>query len=608
MNEQTADRPESELPDDILQQAIESIEKEAVPAGPPPELVSATLRALEGFAQPEQRPLPFVPRTRFMKFAAIAASLLLLTSLLARFVPTVESPHAFGEEFGRALKQVREAGLMSYVQEMTIEGQKKPIISKDFIAEDGRRRTEMVGNVTTIFDTTGNIRITLLGKTHTALVGEAKENHGFNPGKMFLDWLQQLKELGDKPDKELGQRELDGKRVTGFVVTQPGRGAFTMWISGATSEPVRIEYDLQVNGAPAHITMKDFHFDQKLDESLFSFDVPAGYEIFGRPKDGKFESPAGFELAWSKNDSWFGVAGTIGRPTIFGLKYQGRVAELNAGGKEIAEFKVGEQAGSIRAAKLLAGQACQLLAFGVWVGPTVEARSSEGDLLWAYPSEKTSGDPWAVDDVRAADLDGDGLDEVIIGYNGGTGLHVLDCKGQLLWKKTNRANIWRVAAGDVDGDGKPEVLSTSVDGKVQVFNAQGDHLRDIDPDFHAHTVLTWRESADKPALILVASFGKGKATLALLDFNEKTRWSLELSAAVADAAICAERPWLALSLQDGTVRIVDLVAGKEIAHLGGQGVNAGVAWLPVEGRVPLLVIETMGKQLQAFRINAEQPK
>ncbi len=111
MNRHLTDQPENKFPDDILQQAIESIDRETIPPGPPRELVTATLRALDGFDEPLPTNLRFVPRGRIMKFAAIAASLLLATSLLARFIPTVESPHAFGEEFVRALKQVREAAL-----------------------------------------------------------------------------------------------------------------------------------------------------------------------------------------------------------------------------------------------------------------------------------------------------------------------------------------------------------------------------------------------------------------------------------------------------------------------------------------------------------------
>ena len=92
-----------------------------------------------------------------------------------------------------------------------------------------------------------------------------------------------------------------------------------------------------------------------------------------------------------------------------------------------------------------------------------------GKPLWSYLGGG------GVDDVWAADLNGDGLDEVIIGYNGGTGVHVLDHSGKLLWKNTAVANVWHVDAGNFAGDGRPAVVTTSAAGKVHLLQADGRH-------------------------------------------------------------------------------------------------------------------------------------
>ena len=47
MNEQSSDRSESEMSDELVDQAIASIQGQAVPAGPPPMLVANTLSALD---------------------------------------------------------------------------------------------------------------------------------------------------------------------------------------------------------------------------------------------------------------------------------------------------------------------------------------------------------------------------------------------------------------------------------------------------------------------------------------------------------------------------------------------------------------------------------
>ena len=93
-----------------------------------------------------------------------------------------------------------------------------------------------------------------------------------------------------------------------------------------------------------------------------------------------------------------------------------------------------------------------------------------------------------VDDVWAADLNGDGMDEVIIGYRGFTGLHVLDSAGHLLWKNTEMGNVSHVTAGNVDASSGPEVITTSATGKVSIFDGAGKHLRDIDPGIYGSMV------------------------------------------------------------------------------------------------------------------------
>jgi outer membrane lipoprotein-sorting protein len=280
MNQPTAGSANDEMSNEILQRAITSMQDEAVPPGPSAELIAATRHAVQELDQRHPRAPRYFPRTPSMRITAAAAGLLLTVATGIVLSLAVKPPSS---AFGQVLKQIRGASSMSYTQFMTVEGQPGEIVTKVFVSPDGRRRSEMPSaGTTTIFDTNGYIRITLLEITKTALVQEPKPDHGINAGRMFLAWLEDLKKLGDKPDKNLGQKEFDGKRATGFVATL-GKSSFTIWVDNGTSELARIEYDSLVNGTPAHITMTDFRFDEKLDDSLFDFSVPAGYKIWKSP-------------------------------------------------------------------------------------------------------------------------------------------------------------------------------------------------------------------------------------------------------------------------------------------------------------------------------------
>jgi outer membrane lipoprotein-sorting protein len=281
MNQLSTSQSDNDMSDDVLQRAIASIQAETIPAGPPPQLIADTLHVLQKSEQPTQKSVRFVPRSKTIKTITAAASLLFIVGTATLVTLGIKTPSS---AFGQALKQLREARSMTYVQLMTIKGQQQPVRTRVFIAENGRKRNELLGiggsgGVTTIFDAGGYMRITLIEASKTALVPEAKENQAVHTGADFLSWLQALKKLGDKPEKQLGQKELEGRRVTGFVATQ-GTFTFTMWVDNATGQPVRIEYTAPIKGAGYDdVAMTDFRFDQKLDESLFSFDVPAGYKV-----------------------------------------------------------------------------------------------------------------------------------------------------------------------------------------------------------------------------------------------------------------------------------------------------------------------------------------
>jgi hypothetical protein len=102
-------------------------------------------------------------------------------------------------------------------------------------------------------------------------------------------------------------------------------------------------------------------------------------------------------------------------------------------------------------------------------------------------------------------LDGDQSDEVIVGYNGATGVHVIDGKGQLRWMSTAIGNVWHVTAGDVLGQGTPQIVTTGGAAGVHIFSGDGKRRDIMAPRIFAHMVRVQKVSAkDTAATIFVA--------------------------------------------------------------------------------------------------------
>ena len=93
-----------------------------------------------------------------------------------------------------------------------------------------------------------------------------------------------LLDARDKPDvkrEPLGEKVIDGKRVVGFRVSTTAT-VLTLWGDPKTGVPVRAEMTMALM-PNVKVTMSDFVFNVELDESLFSIEPPAGYEIIQGP-------------------------------------------------------------------------------------------------------------------------------------------------------------------------------------------------------------------------------------------------------------------------------------------------------------------------------------
>lgn len=96
---------------------------------------------------------------------------------------------------------------------------------------------------------------------------------------------------------------------------------------------------------------------------------------------------------------------------------------------------------------------------------------SNGNRTWSY-----SGGDSGVDDMAAGDINGDGLPEFVVGFNGGGGLHLLDHNGHKVWSKPD-GNVWHIEIVDVDGDGHQKIVHSNAGGYITIRNENGEILK-----------------------------------------------------------------------------------------------------------------------------------
>ena len=312
----------------------------------------------------------------------------------------------------------------------------------------------------------------------------------------------------------------------------------------------------------------------------------------------------GLGLVWSVSGSYMSVASDPKGRSIDAVQAQGRCDVLDIEGKTIRTFpiKVDGHGFTARITRQ-AGGSEGFLVFGHW-GPSVAALRGDGTKIW----EEVGGQ--GIDDAWAADLDGDGADEAIVGYNGGTGLHVFSSGGKRLWQRTEIGNVWNVTAGDLDGDGTLEVLSTSNQSKVHVFAAKdGKPLTTFDPGIFPTKVRVARGRAKPPSkgdLLLVAGSDQQGEVLVALGGDGKALWTKKLPAGVAECQALAVSPdgkQAALGFQGGRACVVDIDRGRIVGQVAGQGFGAvSVAWAVRGDGAENLLLVAAGSSVNAFRV------
>lgn len=121
---------------------------------------------------------------------------------------------------------------------------------------------------------------------------------------------------------------------------------------------------------------------------------------------------------------------------------------------------------------------------GVW---HVSLYDDRGRKLWSYSSDV------APDKMAAGDLDGDGRLEFVVGS---MDLRLLDEHGNLKWKR-EATSVWHVEILDTNGDGTPEIVHSNSPGLIIIRDAEGNILRQFKAPSQFFSLTRWPNAKGK---------------------------------------------------------------------------------------------------------------
>ncbi|MBN1515376.1 hypothetical protein JXA32_02290 [Candidatus Sumerlaeota bacterium] len=133
--------------------------------------------------------------------------------------------------------------------------------------------------------------------------------------------------------------------------------------------------------------------------------------------------------------------------------------------------------------------------------------------------------------AAAVDVNSDGVDELLLGFNAHGGVALLDwLLGERKWQRQDLINAWSVGVMDANADGAPDGLSVTFRGPVQVFDLdEGNNLayngsRNVfDPDLLTMRVLPVADFGRHERAVLCAGSGANEE-LALMDAGGELVW------------------------------------------------------------------------------------
>jgi outer membrane lipoprotein-sorting protein len=213
-----------------------------------------------------------IMNSKTRKFAT-AAAILIAAIITLHFIAGPFG--ATSTVYAEVAERLHKALTMTYTATTTTPLEGIPDMEMEVaFKEPGLMRMTMAGGYVSVMDSVQGKGLSIIpGKKQ--FIEMDLSNLPDDPGQNQLSTIEKLRSLPDRADEELGEREIDGRVVQGFRVTEEGV-TYTVWIDPRTRELVEIETEF-ANAPGMSSTMTDIRFDVELPDELFSITPPDGY-------------------------------------------------------------------------------------------------------------------------------------------------------------------------------------------------------------------------------------------------------------------------------------------------------------------------------------------
>jgi len=282
------------LPEDILDQATQALRGIPIPPGPPPEVLQRVLEA-------PSRDLD-IPRSirlgnkvqvlkPLFKIAAVLVIVVGVVGLFSLMFPGGGNGGS-GSAFAEVAQQFLNIQTGKYKLTITIPGQSTHTCA-GYFREPGRMRHEMIMGpvqIVQLFDMQKAQMLQLMPQQNLAMQVELQnlpeEKRNLQNTNVFHECRKRIEDAKENPEvivEELGEQMLgDHPAIAYRVKADKGMYFMKVWVNPATNLPIQIKISMnQMFGEDTtmDILVHDFEFNVPLEESLFSMEIPPGFQV-----------------------------------------------------------------------------------------------------------------------------------------------------------------------------------------------------------------------------------------------------------------------------------------------------------------------------------------